>query len=123
MKNERNVFGQLVLLAIQNDISMAKVLSYPLCPVPSALGTGEGCLAKTDKSKLMHSIVTNAHLVEFPSTQNIRYIIDGNALLQTQVNVPDTFGDLAECVFDQLPNVKRVVFCDRHIIADFIQEC
>ena len=47
--SERNVFGQLVVLALKHEISMEKVLSYPLGPVPASLGTLDGFPVKTDK--------------------------------------------------------------------------
>ena len=50
---------QLVILALQNNIKMSKVITHPLSPVPPALETVDGCLTKTDKSNLIHSLVTD----------------------------------------------------------------
>ena len=36
--SERNVFGQLVVLALKHEISMERVLSYPLGPVSASPG-------------------------------------------------------------------------------------
>ncbi|XP_041373542.1 uncharacterized protein LOC121386637 [Gigantopelta aegis] len=38
------------------------------------------------------------------------YVIDGSALLQAQVALLSTFGELADSIFDQLPKVQRVDF-------------
>ena len=46
---ERNVFEQLVILALDHQVSLENVLSYPLGQVP-ALATADGTLIKTDKS-------------------------------------------------------------------------
>ena len=46
---ERNVFGQLVVLGLQHDLSMEKVFSYTLGPVPWPLVIGDGTPAKIDK--------------------------------------------------------------------------
>ena len=107
---ERNVFGQLILLAIENQISMERMLSFPLGPVPWALATADGIPAKTDKSKLMHALEDNAITAQKSSPATTAYIIDGNALLQAQMSLPNTFGELSESIFAQLPNVRRVDF-------------
>ena len=59
---QRNVFGQLILLALKYNISMEKVLSYPLGPIPLALATATGSPTKTDKAKLMHTLEGHANL-------------------------------------------------------------
>lgn len=108
---ERNVFGQLVLLALEHDISMERVLSFPLGPVPWALATADGTPVKTDKAKLMHSLEGEEHTTKRPTQGTTSYIMDGNALLQAQVALPGTFGELAESLFKQLPhNSQRVDF-------------
>ena len=43
---ERNVFGQLVVLALQHELNLGSVLSYPLGPVPWGLATSDGALQK-----------------------------------------------------------------------------
>ena len=104
---ERNVFAQLLLLSMKNKLSMEKVLSYPLIPVPASMATFDGVPAKTDKSALMHAIEKD-FTAEKPKETN--YIIDGNALLQSLTTLPQTFGLLARSVFSLLPREKRVDF-------------
>ena len=79
IKAERNVFGQLVVLALKHDINMKSVLSFPLGPVPWALATADGLPAKTDKSKLLHHLEGDRHTIQRPSDNNICHVIDGNA--------------------------------------------
>ena len=107
---ERNVFGQLVILSLQHQVSLENVLSYPLGQIPWALATADTALIKTDKSKLMHSLEENLHLVQRPTVAFDCYIIDGNAVQQAMIALPSTFGELAECVFDQLPRAQHVDF-------------
>lgn len=97
---ERNVFAQLLLLSMKNELSMEKVLSYPLIPVPASLATFDGVPAKTDKAALMHAI-TQDFMAEKPKETS--YIIDENALLQSLTTLPETFGLLARSVFSLLP--------------------
>ena len=107
---ERNVFGQLLMLAIEHNISLERVLNFPLGPVPWALATSDGTPVKTDKAKLMHHLEGELHIAQRPKNDSVNYIADGNAILQSQVALPSTFGEFASNIFDQLPNVPRVDF-------------
>ncbi|KAK3745436.1 hypothetical protein QZH41_005085 [Actinostola sp. cb2023] len=62
-----------------------------------------------EKAKLLH-FLEGKNQVQRPTTGDIFYVIDGNALLQAMVAIPSTFGDLADSVFEQLPKVHRVDF-------------
>ena len=53
---QRNIFGQLLVLAREHDISLEKALTYPMSPVPWALANPDGLPVKTDKAKLMHML-------------------------------------------------------------------
>ena len=81
------MFAQLLLLSIKNKLSMEKVLSYSLIPVPASMATFDGVPAKTDKSALMHAIEQDS-MAEKPKETN--YVIDGNALLQSLTTLPQT---------------------------------
>ena len=96
---ERNVFGQLVILVLQHELSLERVLGYPLGPVPWALATSDGAMIKTDKAKLVHCLEDKSHLSQRSTTGFQCYIEDGNALLQAMASLPSTFGELAEYVF------------------------
>ena len=107
---ERNVFGKLVILALQHELSLKRVLSYLLGPVPWALATSDGAMIKNDKAKLMHCLEDKSHLAQRPNVGFQCYIVDGNALLQAMVSLPSMFGELAEYVFQQLPRAERLDF-------------
>ena len=81
---ERYIFSQLVLLALEHHISMERVLSFLLGPVPWPLATAGGAPVKTDKSKLMHILEGDSHTILRPTQGSTSYIIVGNALLQVQ---------------------------------------
>ena len=89
-----------MILALEHQVSLENVLSYPLGKVPWALATANGTLIKTDKSKLMHSLEEKSHLVQRPTMAFDCYIIDGNEAQHAMVSLSSTFGKLAECVFD-----------------------
>jgi hypothetical protein len=108
---QRNLFGQLLILSEENNLSLQKVLEYPLSPVPWALATPDGLPAKTDKAKLMHRLEDETAVVDHPKLEELgAYIVDGNALLQSLIALPQTFGELSEKVFSVLPKVKRLDF-------------
>ena len=73
---ERNVFGQLVILTLQHELSLERYSplscsSYPLGPVPPfvpvpwALATSDGAMIKTDKAELMQE--DKSHLAQTPN--------------------------------------------------------
>jgi hypothetical protein len=105
---ERNVFGQLILLAMNHDLCMEKVMEYPLGPVPWSLATADGAPVKTDKAKLLHKLEEGHTLTTKPNSAI--HVIDGNAMFQALTKIPETFGALAQHVFAQLPNTPRVDF-------------
>ncbi len=81
VKAERSLFGQLVLLSEENDISLEKTLIYPLGSVPRA--AADGSPTKTDRSKLMHHLEeADLQYPDILTITNIIYNYDGNALLQ-----------------------------------------
>lgn len=110
IKAERNILGQVALLATQYNLDMEKVMKYPLGPVPWSLATADGAPVRTDKAKLLHALETEHVLAKRPELDSMNCVIDGNAMLQAQVGLPSTFGELAENVFDQLPRVSRTDF-------------
>ena len=78
IKAEQNIFWQLVLLSVQNDIDLHVTLSYPLGPVPWLLATADGMPIKTDKAKLLHYLESSveASLLR----PRCCSIVDGNAV-------------------------------------------
>ena len=110
IKAERNVFGQLILLSVSNNIDLRLTLTYPLGPVPWSMATPDGFPMKTDKSKLLHLLEASVEPSEMPPLNTAVYVVDGNALLQSMVSIPDNFEALAENVFAKLPKTSRVDF-------------
>jgi hypothetical protein len=96
---ERNVFSQLVMIAIKQKSASISTWS---CPMVSR--NLDGTPAETDKSKLMHCLKSESHLSEKPAAD----IIDGIAMFQSQVVLTSTSGEVADSLFAQLPNVSRV---------------
>ncbi|GFS21250.1 hypothetical protein ElyMa_001590200 [Elysia marginata] len=99
------MFGQLLMVSQTHDIDLAKVMTYPLNLFPWSLATSDRSLMKTNKAVLLHKLeeaeiaLTSRH----PEISDI-HVIDGNALLQSLIGLPDTFGELALKVFTCLPS-------------------
>ena len=87
---EQNVFSQLVLPAVHYNLSLEKVLQFPLGPVPWSLATADGFPTTTNNLKLMHQLEDPSNIAEQPSQASNNYIIDWNVLLQAQVSLPAT---------------------------------
>jgi hypothetical protein len=114
IKAERNLLGRLLCLSQSNNISLEKLFEYPLGPIPWTLALADGCMVKTNKSQMLHyleSLVDGSTSVStIPDTHTAAYVIDGNAMLQASINVPETFEDFCLQVFRQLPKWSSVHF-------------
>jgi len=110
VRAERNLFGRLLLLCQSNDISLEKLFTYQLGPIPWSMATGDGSLVKTDKAQLMHCLEETVADCENTAPVDRMYIIDGNAHIQSMTHLPATFEELAHAVFCTLPKASVVHF-------------
>ena len=113
VKAERNLIGRLLMLSQENGLSLPKLFEYPLGPIPWSIATADGGMVKTNKAQLMHHLEKKSVPSACPSADKCVYVIDGNALLQSCVNLPKTFGELALQILKCLPEEPRNSFCDR----------
>ena len=75
-----------------------KVLKYPLTTVPFSLASSDGYPLKTNKSVLLHKLENKQYYEEqdLSKLPNSVFIIDGNALFHSNLDIPTTFGELAK---------------------------
>ena len=107
------VFNLLVQLEKMGTdlVNLRDFVSYPLTPVPYSIGTVDGCLAKTNKSKGFHWLTNNVSNANYPADDGKTTVIeDGNAIFHCLSNIPDTFAEIAERVFDMASNCQSVIF-------------
>ena len=76
-KQQGNIAFQLLVSSYNQDnkVDLREMMRYPLMPVPSSIGTADGYLMRTDKSKGLHHIlkgVANATLPECQSISRLR---------------------------------------------------
>ena len=85
-----------------------------------SLSTSDGTLVKTNKSSLLHAIKVQVGLCcanDIPAKSTL--IIDGMALIQALHNIPSTFGELANAIFDQVIKLALKYECSR---VDFVTD-
>ena len=118
LKNSRNLFAKMVLIARSRNLDMKDVLKYSLRPFPLPLATIEGDLVKTAKSKLLNAIENEAQdaLVERVDGESA-LIIDAMAILQTTKITSRTFGELAH---DLLVKIVKMATSSRSQRIDFV---
>eukprot|EP00057_Strongylocentrotus_purpuratus_P021683 XP_011676157.1 PREDICTED: uncharacterized protein LOC105444073 [Strongylocentrotus purpuratus] len=123
IKADRNLFQRLVIIAGARKLDIRNMMTYNLGPLPLALATIDGSLTKTTKASLLHAIessVEPAPVVEGIPLNSV-WIVDGMAMLQEipQKAVPGTFGELSECVIQQLVRLAHSAHCDTvHFVVD-----
>jgi hypothetical protein len=112
VKAERNFIGHLLMMANKygKEIDLDKLFAYPLSPIPWSLATADGSFMKTNKAQLMHMLEERSAARDYEMPTDCTVIMDGNALLQSLTNLPETFGGLALIVFNCLPKVSVVHF-------------
>ena len=94
LKANRNLFGQMILVAENRKLQMSDVLAHPLGPLPWALASGDGSLRKTNKAALARELERNASLAEVIPEPSAT-IIDGMSLVQKLKGNDKTFPQLA----------------------------
>ena len=94
LQADRNLFGQIILVAENRKLKMSDVLAHPLGPLPWALASGDGSLRKTNKAALARELERNvspAEVIPEPSAT----MIDGMSLVQKLKGNDKTFSQLA----------------------------
>ena len=84
-------------------MSLKKLFQYPLGLIRLSIATANGGMVKTSKAQLMHHLEANDAVCAPPQIVDCVYIIDGNAIIQSCVSLPDTFGELALQIISRLP--------------------
>ena len=104
VKMERDLFGKILCLALQQKIDMSEVLKYPLTPVPLAFCHYDGSFRDTPKSKL------SKHLRESIESSQPSYIdaiiIDANFYFHLLADRPVTFGGIFRKILVKICNLK-----------------
>jgi len=111
-KQQGNVAFQLLVKSQSQGITLdlKELMSYPLTPVPYGIGTADGFLAKTDKSKALHHLTKDREDAAAPPSSETLVIHDGNACFYFLKDIPRNFSQICDKVFDIMPKTGDVVF-------------
>ena len=85
-------------------------MAYQLTPIPYSLGTADGFLVKTDKSKSYRLLTKNSENAELPPEEETLTVIDGNTLFHAMVQVTQTFRNISTKVLDLLSKKSNTIF-------------
>ena len=102
---------------------MAEILRQPLTPVPLSLSHVDGTMLKSPKSALMKHLESK---VKSTSTTSINVIIINTMFfMHLQVNLPDTFGGIANYLLRGLMNhdCKEIYFATNKRVSSSLQDC
>lgn len=95
VRMQRDLFGRLLGISLENSIDVAKILSYPLTPVLLSLCHIDGTICKTDKSALLK--VLESKIIEQSSPAHVDVqIFDGFFILHLMREIPLTFGNISK---------------------------
>ena len=93
LKQQGNVAFQLLLKlqSTNQNIDLGQIMKYQLTPVPSCLGSSDGCIGKTNKAKGMQYILSDVPNENPPDPHKTLLVIDGNAVFLSMTDIPGTF--------------------------------
>ncbi|XP_065671561.1 uncharacterized protein LOC136089469 [Hydra vulgaris] len=99
LKANRNTFARLFLVAQNKSINAKDILSGCLSAYPLSIAGSDGTFVKSPKSKLLHELEkkTNDPITDSVPEGNA-LILDAMALLHGLVDVPDSYGEVADLV-------------------------
>ena len=112
-KQQGNVAFQLLVRSQTQleKLDLRELLRYPLMPVPSSIGTPDGFLLKTNKAKGFEYLTMETADADQPPDEMTLNIEDGNAVVYFMKDVPRTFKQITETIFDISTSKKtNVVF-------------
>ena len=94
-------FQLLVLSQKQSEkIDMRELMKYPLLPMPSSIGTPDGYLLKTDKSKEFTYLTKELDDFTMLSDAKTLNVEDRNEIFYCMKEVPVTFKQTCEKIYD-----------------------
>ena len=123
----QSLFSRMLLIAQGRGMNISDVLQYPLGSKPLALATPDGDLVSSPKYKLGEYIELGIAPMPVPPITAV--VIDAMALIQSLMDIPDTFGEFAMKVFQAIMKlsqfstcqVKRYDFVSDRYLADSIK--
>lgn len=121
-KQQGNVAFRLLVKSQNQKLDLQELLRYPLMPVPSSIGTPDGHLLKTDKSKGFRTLVKDTIDAVIPPDQDTMNIEDGNAIFHSMKEVPKTYKQICQNILSISTSGKSsVIFSTDCYLPDSIK--
>ena len=123
LKADRNLLARLVVIGRIHKVDLQELLSYSLGPVPLALCTSLGCLIKTNKATMLHSLESQPEKAIVQIPRGGIYVVDAMATIQ-KVDIKKlpgerTFLNLAHVLLRRIVNLARGNGSNEiHFVAD-----
>ncbi len=106
LKSNSQLFSRLLMVGQTWKIDLHKLLAHALTNIPTSLATYDGLNVKTNKATLMHQFENTVPVLQ-SIPPNSAVLVDGMACCQMIHTVPNTFGELAVQILNQLVNISR----------------
>ena len=119
-KCTRDIYGRLLFLALTQGLDLAKIMTFPLTPVPLSLCHITGDMNNTSKCTLMNTVEAMGTSDSMPYRTDA-YIID-TMFYQRLLNMPATYGDMAMFILKQACSNCKVVHLVTHILMGRISK-
>ena len=112
LKQQGNIAFQLLVKSqhLGMNLDLAEVMKYQLTPIPYSLGTVDGFLNKTNKAKGVEHLTKDKEDTVPPNKKETMVIIDGDATYHTLTELPGTFGEVCQKLFNVLPKGSDITF-------------
>ena len=121
-KQQGNVAFKLLVKSQNHKLDLQELLRYPLMPVPSAIGTPDGHLLKTDKSKAFHRLVKDMDDADVPPDKDTMNVEDGNAVFHSIKEIPKTFKQICNNILATSTSGKSsVIFSTDSYMPDSVK--
>ena len=84
IKGTRDLFGRLLHLAVTHNLSIEKILEYPLLPEPPCFCHPDGSMYQSDKSFVFDYLTKNT--VTSPPDKACTVVVDGMFMIKNTIN-------------------------------------
>jgi len=108
---------------LDTPIDIKELMTYCLTPVPHALGTPDGFMAKTVKSKMVSVLLkdVSCEINNELDHGSILFIEHGHARLYVLTDIPETFKRISLKLLNQLPQHGDVIFSTDMYLRDSVK--
>ena len=111
-KQQGNIAFQLFVKSQSQglQLDLKELMTYPLTPVPFSIGTADGFLAKTDKSKSFQYLTKDCEDAPVPAPESTLVVYDGNAYFYYLKEIPANFSKICDKIFGMMSTTADAVF-------------